>query len=59
MLETAENMALAKLKVIARVKMVIAKVKMVIVAKALRIMLVEGEMEEVSVSASSLHPLLC
>ena len=52
MLETAENMALAKVKVIARVKIVI-------VAKALRIMLVKGEMEEVSVSASSLPPLLC
>ena len=47
-METAENMALAKVKV-----------KMVIVAKALRIMLVKGEMEEVSVSASSLPPLLC
>ena len=45
-------MALAKVKVI-------AKVKMVMVAKALRIMLVKGEMEEVSVSASSLPPLLC
>ena len=45
-------MALAKVKVI-------AKVKMFIVAKALRIMLVKGEMEEVSVSASSLHLLLC
>ena len=44
---------------LAKVKMVNAKVKMVIVAKALRIMLVKGEMEEVSVSASSLLPLLC
>ena len=52
MLETAENIALVKVKVI-------AKVKMVMVPKALRIMLVKGEMEEVSVSASSLLPLLC
>ena len=45
-------MALGKVKVTTRVKMVV-------VAKALRIMLVKGEMEEVSVSASSLPPLLC